>query len=439
MRRRLLWTTGAVVAVAVVATAALAAFGSFGSFGSFGGEGDVPTAEVRRGALERKVAADGVLQAATATPLIVPRESPGRLRIAWLPPEGTRLAAGDVAVRFDPTELERTLVDRQADLEANDFKRSEQDAQADARLGNLDRDTQVARRELEHATEFKSQDETIFSRNEIIESGIDQDLASERLDHARESRTREETIAGTEVAILGIERRKLQFELDRAQRAVAALEIRAPHDGFLIFERNWRGDPPRVGDSVYPGQRLAEIPRAGAMEVEAYVLEADAGGLVPGKRARVFLEAYPGRVHEGEVARVDSVAKPRHRSSPVQYFAVTLALDETDEAHMKPGQRVHAEIFLDRLDGVLTVPRQAVFENDGESVVYRQEGDELTPVPVAVGAATQGRVVVTGELQEGDRVALRDPKAPAAAPGTDAVPAEAGLAGAMPAPAGGSP
>lgn len=412
MTRRTLAVVGAVAVLGVVAAGAFGAFGALGAIPSWGRSADVPTAPVERRDFEHWVTAEGVLRAAESTPLTVPPQAPGRLRIAWIAPEGTRLEAGDVAVRFDPTEMERTVADRRADLAINDLRLDQQEVRSGARLENLDRDAAIARRELEHSREFASKDELIFSRMEIVESQIDQELAAERLEQAEGGREREEAIAESDRDLLAIERRKLGAELRRAEETLEAMEVRAPHAGFLIYRRNWRGDPPRVGDTVFRGYPLAEIPRPGAMEVEAYVLEADAGGLSEDDRARVHLEAHPGVVHEARVASVEAVAKPRHRASPVQYFAVTLELEQTDPERMKAGQRVQAEILMERLSGVLTVPRQAVFDDGGARRVYRRADGGFERVEVATGGGGRGRLVVEGELEAGDRVALRDPTAP---------------------------
>lgn len=413
-----------------------AALTAAAAFGPFGRGSDTPVAAVQAGDFERWVSADGTLRAATSTPLAVPSQAPGSLRIAWLAPEGTYLEEGDLAARLDPTELERTVADRRADLESNDLRLDKQSAEAGARLGNLERDARVAERELEHSREFATRDEVIYSRAEILESRIDQELASVRLEEAREGRRREETLGATDRELLAIERRKIAAELDRAETALAALEVRAPHAGFLVYKKNWRGDPPRVGDTVFRGYPLAELPRLGEMEVEAWVLEADAGGLAAGDPVRVHLEAHPGAVYEGEVRNVEAIAKPRHPASPVQYFTIAIALAETDPELMKPGQRVRAEILLERVPGAFTVPRQAVFEQDGASVVYVQRGGDFEPVEVTPGSAGRGRIVVAGELEAGDRVALRDPTAPTEEAGEDE---DAEPAGSGPALPGGGP
>ena len=202
----------------------------------------------------------------------------------------------------------------------------------------------------------------------------------------------------------------------------------APHDGLLLLEKKWSGEPTFVGDSVWPGQKIAEIPDLSQVEAKVFVLEADAAGLKPGLAARLAIEGRPGAEFVAQVSRVDALAKPREQGSPVKYFETTLALDRTDPAVMTPGERVRAVILLESVEDVIAVPRGALFEKDGKRVVYRREGGAFQPVEVTVGRNSVSRVVVEKGLEAGDRVALRDPSlkaAPAAGPEAAPRPPEA--------------
>ncbi|HEX2252685.1 MAG TPA: efflux RND transporter periplasmic adaptor subunit [Thermoanaerobaculia bacterium] len=378
------------------------------------GEGEVPTARVELQSFQRRVPAEGNLEAVESTPISVPAGVNKPMRIAWLATDGSRVAAGDPVVRFDPTEVEKELVDALDDLRTSDLKAEKEQASRNGDLANLDRDARMARMEVEDSQRFQKKDELIFSRHEIVESEIDEELAEERLDHARKSRRTRESLSDAELELVDIERRKAAHTARQAEEVLAAAEITAPHDGLVVFRRDWRGEPLRVGETVWSGFTLAEIPDLGAMQAVVYVLEADAGGIAVGQSAEVVLEAHPGRTYAAEVKRVDNLAKPRLRGSPVQYFAVTLALDETVPELMKPGQRVRATIQVDDLAEALVVPRQAVFERDGANIVYRRSaGAGFEAVPVELGPAAMGRVVIASGLEAGDEVALTDPQRPA--------------------------
>jgi multidrug efflux pump subunit AcrA (membrane-fusion protein) len=146
------------------------------------------------------------------------------------------------------------------------------------------------------------------------------------------------------------------------------------------------------------------------MQAKIYVLEADAGGLEQGVSAEVFLEAHPSRSYQTKVKSVSALAQRRNRRSPVQYFEVILELDRTDTELMKPGQRVRAVLFLEDLEDVIAIPRQAVIEErDGDKLVYRRKGRGFEPVEVELSATALGRVVISRGLDDGDVIALSDP------------------------------
>lgn len=379
-------------------------------FGAGPGDG-VPTVVVEREPFVRDVPAEGYLEAAESTPISLPAGAVRRpMRIAWLAEDGSRVDAGDPVVRFDPTDLEKEMEDARADRSASELRVGKERSTRESELAKLDRDAELAELELEDSREFQKKDEMIFSRHDIIESELDEELAEEKMEHATESRQTRESLSDAELELLAIERRKADLALERAQAGLDALTLEAPHAGLVIFRRSWRGELPRVGDTAFPGNVLAEIPDLSEMEAEVYVLEADAGGLAEGRPARVVLEAHPERVFDATVAQVDNLAKPRRRGSPVQYFAVVLALEETVPELMKPGQRVRARLRMEELDEALTVPRQAIFEQDGDTVVYRRRaGGGFEPVAVELGPAALGRVVIASGLEAGDRIALADP------------------------------
>jgi multidrug resistance efflux pump len=371
------------------------------------------------------VPAEGNLRAARSTPLSVPAAPSIAFHVAWVAPEGTRVRAGDVVVRFDPTELETLLADAEGDLAAARLKTGKQRSSDLAELDKLERDAAMARLELANARQFLKKDELIFSRHDIITSEIDQQLAADRERHAREQRGTRAAQGRAGLGLLAVDVRQAGLKIAQARAGLSALQMKAPHDGVLMLRRKGPGgDPPRVGDTVWSGMPLAEIPDLSVMRAEVYVLEADAGGLAVGKPATVTVEAHPGVEYAARIVRVDSLAKPRLRGSPVQFFSATLELARTEPRVMKPGQRVQAVLRLEARRGALVVPRQAVFERDGRHVVYRRRAaGGFDVVQVELGPADVGTAVVVAGLAGGDLVALRDPTRSSLAPPAGTAPA----------------
>lgn len=376
----------------------------------------VPTLVVRKGPLGRVVRAEGLLKAVEATPVRVPGNDVS-LKIGWMIDDGTAVKAGDVVVRLDPTQTVKSLADGRAEKATADHRGEKDQAESGAVVANLGRDAEQARRERTTAETFQSRDPELFSRHEIIEADIDVGLATKKEDHAVSSRRERQGLATTSEQLIALEGRKAQLKIDKAERELAALELKAPHDGIVVLKRNGRGDLPQVGQVVWSGQPLAEIPDLSKLEAEIWVLEADAGGLAPGRPATVRLEAHDGAPLAATVKSVDALARPRVRNVPIQYFGAVLSLSAAPDTRMKPGERVAATLDLGGEKDALAVPLNAVFERGEKTVVFRRERGEFAPVPVTLGTSALGRVAVRSGLEEGDVIALVDPEArPATTP-----------------------
>jgi len=398
----------AVVGLGIIGALGIGAFYVLAGSSSLGD--DIPTYKVEQSTFVRRVHAEGNLRAVESTPLVAP-DGGGRgpMKLAWLAPDGLKVKAGDVVVRFDPTDPEKQLRDGQADLDSAKAKLGSEAIKGRAAVSDRDTDAKLAADELEEMRKLQAKDPMIFSRNQIIESEIDAKLGDQKQTHAEQAKKIERSRSQSNTAVIAVEQQKAQLAITHANQALQRMEIKAPHDGILVLQRNWRGAMPKLGDALWPGQAVAEIPLLDAMEAEVFVLEVEGSGLAEKQAAQVVVEARPDLTFAGKIRLVDKLAQPRQPGSPVQYFAVVITLDKTDRTVMKPGQRVRGTLILDQ-QAALVVPRQAIFVNhDGKSIVYRKTATGFEPKPVELGAATSGRVVVKTGIAAGDEIALRDP------------------------------
>lgn len=402
MKRAVIAVAGAVVLAGGVVGVVLA---------SRSGATGVPVHQVSAGDFVRRVTAEGTLRAVKSTPVNAPPQARRPLKIATLAPNGSTVSKGDLLVTFDPTEFENELYQGESMYDTAGNRLGRQDVLAAAMQHNLSMDATIAQDEYESATQFARKDATIFSRRQVIEAEIDQDLALGRRDSTERVRGVRKDQAAADRELITIDQRKAKIKIDEAQSSLDALTIRAPHDGIFVVKANpWSGELPEIGQTVWRGFPIGELPDLSAMEAEIFVLEADAGGLAEGLEADVVVESDAGRVHKGRITSVEPLAKPRLRGVPVQYFSAVVSIDDPGPS-MKPGARVRATLTLEKLERAIAVPKQAIFEHRGETVVYRREGSGFVPVPIEVGSATPGSVIVTSGLAEGDVIALANPEA----------------------------
>jgi HlyD family secretion protein len=400
------------------------------AWASWSREPDVPMYEVEESTFVHEVSAQGNLRASRSVVVGVPPGVPSPLKIAWTCPDGSAVRKGDVVVRFEPTDFEKRLLDGQDDRASAQAKADKERELAALAERTRERSATLSALELTKAREFQARDPEIFSRNQIIESGIDEQLSAARRDYAAEARQIEASVSKNKVQQIAVEQRQAELSIARADKGLRSLELRAPEDGVILFERDWMGTVMKVGDTVWEGKTIASLPVLEQMEAEVFVLEADAGGLKVGKPAHVVLESHPDQTYEATIASIDTLAKRPRNGVSTQYFGVILAFEKTraDETEsgktesakiesakieprwMKPGGRVTARLVLDS-QRALSVPRHAVFEREGRSVVYRHRDGHFEPVLVQLGATTPGRVVIAAGLNAGDEIALADPSA----------------------------
>jgi HlyD family secretion protein len=367
-------------------------------------ERGIQTITVATEAFERVIPAEGYLKAEKATPITGP---PGRsrLKIAWLKENGSAVKEGDVVVRFDRAKFETDLENGKSDAEVAEAKLSSERVQSKNAQTSRSRTAAMAEMDLQVTQDrAKEGGEDIYSRNELLNSRIDGLLSEARVEHSGKGNRIDRSISRKKIELLKLQKKAAELSIEQAKAGLGRMEVVAPHDGIFVYHNAQL----KAGDMVYPGRPIGRLPLVDSMEAEVFVLEADAMGLKPDIPATLSLEAHGDKNYEASIKKVDALAKRRQRQVPIQYFAVTLAIAKTDNKLMKPGQRVNASLHVAVVDA-LVVPRQCIFDLDGEIVVYRRTASSFEAVKVKLGAGTPGRVVVDEGLNAGDVIATQHP------------------------------
>ena len=147
-----------------------------------------------------------------------------------------------------------------------------------------------------------------------------------------------------------------------ARVRLGKMTLRAPGPGLVIHgdpRRPWDRDRIRVGGEVWGSMVLMTIPDLRVMQVKLRIHEADVNKLDVGQTAKVSMDTYPGVILDGEVTKIDTIAKgddPWDDDPEVKKFTVEVTLEPTGEVELKPGISAKAEIFIDRKEDVLYVP-----------------------------------------------------------------------------------
>jgi hypothetical protein len=86
--------------------------------------------------------------------------------------------------------------------------------------------------------------------------------------------------------------------------------------------------------------------------------------------------------------------------------------DSQMQVLLRPGLLADVEIVVEKIPDALHVPRQAVFNKGGKSVVFvQQKNGRFEPREIQIGKQSESMMVLMGGVQPGEVVALSDPTA----------------------------
>jgi len=375
-------------------------------------EDPIPLTKLARQPFSLTVTSTGEIVGLETTPVPTPNTSSGSLTISWLIPEGTFVNKGDPVIRFDSTDATLSLQKQQNTLDANqeNTKITTLQQGTDEKTQSIDQET--AEDDYQYAKTVMPQDETIFSKWDIITAQADVRYNKENVDFLKSKGKTLKRSARSDQQILAIDRNKAQSEISLVKKTLDSLELRAPVGGLVLYRRDHREDP-KLGDNSYPGQVVVEVINLDVLQARIYVLERDGGSLGKGQPVNIRLDAIPDKQYHGTIRSVASVAAALERNSPLKYFTCDVAISDAgrDLKQIRPGMNLRGDVVLQKYESCFVVPSGAVTyrENRKDSIVYVKKDNRFDPRVVKTGMSSHGEAVILEGVQDGEMIALADP------------------------------
>ena len=264
--------------------------------------------------------------------------------------EGVRVAAGQLLVRIDDTDLQARRAQAKAGI-----------AEAQAVLANAE--TNLAR--------FES----LYAQKSVSKA---------QLDEVRTGRDRAR--AGVEAAQAGL--RDVEVQLDY-------LAIKAPFSGTVVRRHV---DP---GNMANPGQPLLEIEQVGTMKVTAGIAERDVNLVAAGDTVAVEIASVPGGAVRVPVARIVPAANAMSRTFDLEAYL------PNPDGHLKSGMFARVLVPVGERSTVL-VPRAALVERGQLTGVWLVDDQSQARLRwIRVGRAQGDDVEVLSGLNGGEKIVLK--------------------------------
>ena len=292
---------------------------------------------------------------------------------------GDRVIAGEILGEMDPIDMDDRVTANKAAIK----RATASIAAAEAHVNDL-----AARTEYSEAQAKRYQQLT-----------IDRNASTE----AAEAKNQEYRVAKAGLAIAIATLNVAQQELEMLQ---------AEHEGLLQQRSNLRLVAPvegvitsrhiEPGSTAMAGQTILEIIDPKSIWINVRFNQLQSNGLIKGLPATIVLRSRSNQPASGTVARIELLADP-----VTEEMLAKVVFEQLPEPSPPIGELTEVTVLLPQLDAAPVVPNASIKQLDGQSGVWRVEGDRLQFTPIETGISDlDGRVQITKGLEVGDQVVV---------------------------------
>jgi HlyD family secretion protein len=385
-RRWILWAVGLIVAVILLA-----------SFASRDDSVPIVAAAVSRSTIRSVISTNGKVEPVQNFEAHAPI---GTTVKKILVKEGDHVRKGALLVELDAASVESQAAQARAQMRASEADLSaverggtqEEVLTLHAQLVKARGDRDAAQRNFDAMTRL--QQSGAASPGEV-RAAQNQLAAAEAQVKLLESK-QTERYSRPEVSRVQAEQSQAESAYQAAEHVLSQLVIRAPFDGVVYSL------PVRQGAYVNPGDLVVQEADLSKVLVRSYVDEPDVARLAPGQKIELTWDAIPGRTWTGSVNAVPAAVK-LHGTRNV---GETTCIVANNDFKLLPNINVGVTVVTAEHENALTIPREALRQDDTIPYVFQVVNNELTRRNVQTSISNLTRAEITGGINEGALVAI---------------------------------
>lgn len=370
----------------------------------------LPSAPARQGDFLVLVRCRGEIQAERSVQVYTPMVP--NLRIAWMTPPGQSVKEGETIVKFDSSSATQTLMQKEAALRQAQATLDQALAQSKI-TGEQDKTELADANFTVERARLEASKQDIVSRLQGEISKIDYGVSQQKLKVQEATVDLHATSDRSRIASLTRQRDQAQSDVDITKSRIAQMELKSPISGFLIFNSNYsqgwmNAKPFKVGDNVYAGMVLAEMPDLTTLRMDAKVEEIDRGRIAVGQDVKVRVDSLPELTLTANVRQISLLAEATNEFPPVRNFRAYAAIPKPDP-RLRPGMNGGMDIVISRIPNAISIPAKALFTHNGKPIVYLAEKGRYRAASVEVLARNPDEIALSG-IHAGAMVTLVDPE-----------------------------
>jgi HlyD family secretion protein len=327
-----------------------------------------------------------------------------QFQIVNMAAEGKQVKAGEQLIAFDAQRIRDDLMRFQNELDQAVKELEKTRTQIDLEGEELKSKLAAAENNYEKLKLKQARDLKVEAFNQIEKDRLAFEQARREVEAIKERIEWHKKSSEATYQIIVSKKTRAENKVNEIKKGMENFQAKADRDGVVIYKTKWNGEKFRVGESVWMGQSLLEIPDLNTIVAEAYIPEVDIGKIKPGQSAEVTIDAFPDKVYPGSIKSVGKLVHPKAWDIPNKILDIQIALDQLDVSIMRPSMSVKAKIKTSSIENCLAVPLRAIRTTAEGSMVKVKTDQGWREQPVKLGESNGTEVVILEGLKAGDRI-----------------------------------
>jgi len=342
----------------------------------------------------------------------------GQLKLVDVASDRSNVSSNDVVFRLS----DEWFVDQEKDLIR--------------KLQNAEEDYTLAVQDLEmiradNLTELKSAADALRTAREQCRKYIDEDAPRQKKELLQAAQDKSSAYDDALVA-LDDAKKALADAVSQESETVTAAQKKVTESETALtrakqeMEKAWyqlrifkRYDYPEkvssLEEAVMKSQLAVQrtiviIPDVSKFKVQVNIPEEYRSRIKTGLSVVIRAKAVPDLTLTGEIVKIAGASTPIipwDQNSP-KVYAADISTDAADE-RLTPGMTVQVEVVVEKVENVLYVPVEGVYNREGKSYCKVRQGDALAEREVKTGRFSTDFVEIVEGLKDADRVQLDRP------------------------------
>ncbi|HEY9436865.1 MAG TPA: efflux RND transporter periplasmic adaptor subunit [Blastocatellia bacterium] len=325
-------------------------------------------------------------------------------QIVNLVAEGKQVKAGEQLITFEAQRIREDLQRFQNELDQATKELEKTRTQIDLERQELQTKLAAAENNYEKLKLKQTRDLGVESLNKVEEDRLAFEQARREVEAIKERLDWHKKSSEATYQIIVSKKARAENKVNEIKKGMENFQAKADRDGVVIYKTKWNGDKFRVGENVWMGQMILEIPDLNTIIAEAFVPEVDIGKVKTGQRAEVTIDAFPDKVYSGSIKSVGTLVRPKAWDIPNKILDIQIALDHLDTSIMRPSMSVKAKVETSSIENCLAVPLKAVRTTAEGSMIKVKTDRGWREQLVKLGESNGTEVVIIEGLKAGDRI-----------------------------------